>query len=410
MNKNLTKQIIISIGSGLIASFLTLSLVLALAWYYQNEILDYLSLTPQTDDKAVALTEENTSDDNIELPTTDDLSVVEVARQASPAVLSIVVFAETTTLQPFYFEDLFFGQSVVPKEMTEKMQVGSGSGFLVSSNGYIVTNRHVVGDYQKAEYQIITSDGHEYEASLIGRDPFLDIAVLKIAGNNFPYLKFGDSSELEIGQTVIAIGNALGEFRNTVSTGIISGLSRQVVAGDGYGRTEVLDEVIQTDAAINPGNSGGPLLDLSGRVVGVNVAMAQGSQNIGFALPVNSIMAVVNSATAYGRIARPYIGIRYITINAELKALNDLAVDYGALIAPGSHLDEPGILPNSPAAKAGLIEGDIILELNGIKITPDKSLASLLRNRRVGETVRLKVLRNSQELKINVVLEEFPVN
>lgn len=410
MDKNLLKQIAVSVGSSLIVSLLVLSLVLALAWHYQGEILSYLLANSEIANKPSILPVEETPD-NTDLPiVNDDLSVVEVARQASPAVVSIVVFAETKTIQPLYLEDFFFGQPVIPKETTEKIKVGSGSGFLISANGYIVTNRHVVGDYQAAEYQVITSDNQEYVASLIGRDPFLDIAVLKITGNDFPYLEFGDSSKLEIGQTVIAIGNALGEFRNTVSSGIVSGLSRQVVAGDGYGRTEVLDEVIQTDAAINPGNSGGPLLDLSGRVIGVNVAIAQGSQNVGFALPVNSILGAVDSAKAYGRIVRPYIGIRYIAIDAELKTLNNLTVDYGALIAPGNRPDEPGVLPDSPAAKAGLIEGDIILEMNGVKITPENNLASLLRNRRVGETIRLKVFRNNRELVINVVLEEFPTN
>lgn len=214
--------------------------------------------------------------------------IVDVAREASPAVVAITI-SKYVPVYERYFEQLPFGFVVtrIREQGVEKVDVGGGSGFLVSPDGYIVTNKHVVSDEQ-AEYTVFLNDGSKYSAQVVARDEELDLAVMKISGSSFPFLVFGDSDNLQVGEGVIAIGNALAEFRNTVSAGIVSGLSRSVVARDRLGRTEELNHLIQTDAAINPGNSGGPLLNLKGEVIGVNVAQAEGAENIGFAIGGNS--------------------------------------------------------------------------------------------------------------------------
>jgi S1-C subfamily serine protease len=224
-------------------------------------------------------------------------------------------------------------------------------------------------------------------------------------GVSFPYLNFGDSDNLDVRQSVIAIGNALAEYRNTVSVGVVSGLSRSVTAGDGSGSSEFLDHVIQTDAAINPGNSGGPLLDLSGKVVGVNVAIVQGSQNIGFALPINSIKGVVDSVKKTGKIIRPYLGLRYVLITAEMKEKNNLTVDYGVLVKAGANTSELAVIPGSSADKAGIIENDIILEIDGVKLNTKNSLASIVREKNIGQIISLKILHKGAEKIIPVTLE-----
>ena len=209
------------------------------------------------------------------------------------------------------------------------------------------------------------------------------------------------------GQTVIAIGNALGEFKNTVSVGVISGLSRSLTARSSFGKAELLDHVIQTDAAINPGNSGGPLLDLSGRVVGVNVAIVTGSQGVGFALPINSVKGAIESVKNTGKIIRPYLGVRYLVINSEVKEANNLTVDYGVSVKAGLNSDEFAVIPNSPADKVGIIENDIILKINGTKITETNSLASIIRQKKVGQIITLTILRQGVEISLKVTLEVF---
>lgn len=239
-------------------------------------------------------------------PKDTETAVIDAAKKANPAVVAITISKNVPVYEQYYenipspfgdfFGNNFFNFSVprVREKGTELQEVGGGSGFLVSDNGYIVTNRHVVVDAD-AEYTVFLNDGKKYTADVVARDPVLDLAVIKIEGSGFPYLVFGDSETLEVGQSVIAIGNALAEFRNTVSVGVVSGLSRSIVAGNGMGQSEALDQLIQTDAAINQGNSGGPLLDLSGKVIGVNVAVASGAENIGFALSGNSAKSVIES-------------------------------------------------------------------------------------------------------------------
>ncbi len=292
---------------------------------------------------------------------------------------------------------------------TEKKEVGGGSGFFVTDGGLVVTNRHVV-DAKDAEYTVLTNDGKKHTATVVARDTVLDIALLKIdpGTTKYPFLEFGDSDNLSVGESVIAIGNALGEFRNTVSVGVVSGLARSITAGDNAGGNELLEQVIQTDAAINPGNSGGPLLDLRGKVIGVNVAVAQGSQSIGFALPINSVKGVIESVKATGKIVRPYMGIRFIPVTEALKEKNKLTVDYGILVRRGEGSDELAVMPGSPADKAGIVENDIILELDGKKIDQETSFSLLVRNKKVGDTVRLKILHAGTEKEITLTLEAAP--
>lgn len=351
-----------------------------------------------------------------------EATVIGAVQKAAPAVVSVVITKDVpiveqyfeeqpNPLSPFFGDDVFSPFSFqVPRlrqRGTEKREVGGGSGFIISADGTVITNRHVVADGD-AEYTVFLSDGQKHTARVVARDTVNDIAVLKIEATNLPYLEFANSDELQVGQSVIAIGNALSEFRNTVSTGVISGLSRSIVAGDGAGQSEQLDEVIQTDAAINPGNSGGPLLDLAGRVVGVNVAVALGSENIGFALPANLVRSITDTVQREGRIVRPYLGVRYVAVTPLVAERNNLSVTYGVMVVRGEEADELAVIPGSPAAKAGLKEGDIILEIDGQKLDEETSLANIIRRHTVGETVNLKIIQDGSEKTVPLKLEEAP--
>jgi serine protease Do len=342
----------------------------------------------------------------------EDAAVVNAVESASPAVVSIIVTKDVPKLDSFFFNPFFndpffnpFGYQQENESEMEKREIGGGTGFIVDPEGYIITNKHVVDD-ETADYTVMMNDGSKLEASVLATDSYFDIAVIKVEGNNLPVVELGDSEKLKIGQTVIAIGNSLGEFRNTVSKGIISGLKRNVDAGDGRGRTETLEAVIQTDAAINPGNSGGPLLDLSGKVIGINVAMAQGAENIGFSIPVNEVKDIYQSVKTTGKIARPYIGVRYMIITDEFSKENNLSVDYGALIVRGERITDLAVIPGSPADKAGLLENDIILEVDGVKINEENDLSRIVRRKKVGDTLRLKILSKGKEKEVALVLEE----
>lgn len=243
----------------------------------------------------------------------EDSAIIDVVEKSSSAAVSIVITKDVPRFRSFFdgpFSFEFFSNPFRSQgePETETRKVGGGSGFFISEDGMIVTNKHVVEDTD-ANYTVVTSDGKEFSASILAQHPLLDIALLDIKGDNFSALKLGDSDNLKVGQTVIAIGNPLGEFSNSVSRGIISGLQRDITAGTGTGRTERLTNIIQTDAAINPGNSGGPLLDINGNAVGVNVAMAQGVENIGFALPINQIKKFVNQIQTEGKVSIPFIGV-----------------------------------------------------------------------------------------------------
>lgn len=317
-----------------------------------------------------------------------------------PSVGSIVVKQNVSNNSPFFF----FGPQ--GSGSTSPQQVAAGTGFIVSKNGYILTNKHVVS-VSDAQFTFITNDGKEYSATLVGTDPMNDLAIMKIEAANLTPVELGDLSSVQLGQTVIAIGNTLSEFPNTVTKGIVSGIGRTITAGSGTGQSETIDKVIQTDAAINPGNSGGPLINLAGQVIGINTAVSQEGQLIGFAIPISTAKPVIQSVEQSGKIVRPYLGIRYQVVTPELAKTDKLSVDYGALIIRAS-ASEPAVVAGSPAEKAGLVENDIILEINGQKINEDNSLASMMQSFSVGETITLKVSHAGTEKTVTAVLQEYP--
>lgn len=336
----------------------------------------------------------------------EDSGVISVVKNVSPSVVSIVISKNVSTTAPFddpLFRQ-FFGET--PSGGTQKQEVGGGSGFIVSEDGLILTNKHVVSDTE-AEYTVLLNDGKSFPAKVLARDPTNDIAILKVDKSGLTPVELGDSSAIQIGQRVVAIGNALGEFRNTVSTGVVSGLSRSISTGSGDpGDPDELRELLQTDAAINPGNSGGPLLDIDGRVIGINTAIVQGAQNIGFALPINSAKEDIESVRKNGKIVRPILGIRYVPVNKALQIQGDLGASYGAYIPASGADGQPTIIPNGPAALSGLRERDIILEVNGLKITEESPLPRIVEKYKPDQTVTLTVLRESKKLTIKLKLGE----
>ena len=338
---------------------------------------------------------------------------IDVVKKVSPAVVSIVVskdlskYYNVTGPDPFPFEDFFefgfpYDYDFEPPEGLQ--EVGGGTGFVIDSGkGYILTNKHVVGD-EEAEYTVVTNDGEQYTTKVVASDPFNDIAVLQIEKTDLPEVKLGDSDQIEIGQTVIAIGNSLGEYRNTVTKGVISGINRKVVAGDGFSN-ELIEEAIQTDAAINPGNSGGPLINIAGQVVGVNTAINVSGQLIGFAIPINEAKKLITSVEKHGKFVRPFLGVRYRMVNKKIKEANNLAYDYGALIIRGQDLEDLAIVPESPADKAGLVENDIILEINNEQV--NITLGKIIGKYSPGEKINLKVYHDGEEKDLEVVLDEY---
>ncbi|PIR55450.1 hypothetical protein COU74_01015 [Candidatus Peregrinibacteria bacterium CG10_big_fil_rev_8_21_14_0_10_36_19] len=344
--------------------------------------------------------------------TQEDL-VIDAVKKNKDAVVSIIITKDVPVLEQYFDEQPlndFFGFNFrVPKYRqngTEEKQVGGGSGFIVTEDGYVVTNKHVVSD-EEASYTVILNNGEKYEAKVLARDPLNDVAILKIEAKNLATLKFADSDSIVVGQTTIAIGNPLLEFSNSVSVGVVSGLSRSIVAGTGQGKSEQLDGVIQTDAAINPGNSGGPLLNLKGEVIGVNVAVAS-AENIGFSLPSNMVKKVFESVKEHGKIVRPFLGIRYAPITKELKEANKLSVDYGVIVSRGEKSTDLAVLPGSPADKAGLLENDIILEIDDKKVDDKTSLARIVAEKNVGDKIKLKVLSKGKEKTLEIKLEAIP--
>lgn len=346
------------------------------------------------------------------------MGIPDMVERVNQAVVSVVITKDVPIYEryyeewnPFDFWGRGFSIPRVRENGTEEREVGGGSGFVVTKEGLVVTNRHVVADAD-ARYSVIQSDGTSYEAEVLARDPQLDIAVLKIIPKNptdtFSYLQFGDSNQLRLGETVVAIGNALAEFRNSVSVGVVSGLSRSIVASDGRGRSEALRDVIQTDAAINPGNSGGPLLNLKGEVIGVNVATSQGADNIGFALPAHVVQPVVESVEETGKIVRPFLGVRYVMIDEELRQANNLSIGYGALVIRGERREELAVMPGSPADRAGILENDIIMAVGADELSGDTDLATVLRKQTIGVPVIVRVLSRGEEKELTVTLTAAP--
>lgn len=315
-------------------------------------------------------------------------AVTEVAKKVGPSVVSIV--ASTTQINPFT------GNS-------QSSETGAGTGIIVSKDGLILTNRHVVQGGET--FNIFTSDNQEYKnAKVIAVDKFNDVAFLKVEAKDLIPAELGDSDKVEVGQTVVAIGNALGQFQNTVTTGVISGKSRPITANNGDGSSESLTNLFQTDAAINPGNSGGPLVDIEGRVIGVNTAVAGSAQNIGFAIPINDIKTALESVVKTGKIVRPYLGIRYVLLNKDIASTNNLPTSQGALIY-ASGINQLAVLPNSPASKAGLKQGDIVTKLDNTIIDGDNSISSVLSKKKVGDTVEVTYLRDGETKTAKIKLE-----
>jgi serine protease Do len=358
----------------------------------------------------------------------DEQIISKIVKDASPAVISITASKDIPKIDGFYRMPYGKREFIVPKIKKgekKRVKISGGSGFLISDDGILLTNSHVIAD-TKAEYSVFMDheerQDKKHSIEVVARDSLHDIAICKIiraSGSEekgkqsvhpslkkLPYLKLGDSTNLELGQFVVAVGNALGEFSNTVSFGVISGLSRFITARHSRSRqTERLRGLIQTDAAINPGNSGGPLLNLEGEVIGINTAVIFGAQNIGFAIPINQAKKDIQEVKEYGRVRIPFLGIRYLILDGDLKEKNNLAVDYGALIVREA-LGDIAVVPGSCAEKARLKEFDIILETNDKKITPEFTLQDVLQEKQIGDELELKVLRGKKELKVRIKLEE----
>ncbi len=336
-------------------------------------------------------------------------SVIDIAKKVCPAVVTIVISKDLPQIEGFYMFPYGGQDMVMPKikdgGQKESVKIGGGSGFIVSADGLIVTCRHVVEDHE-ADYTVIVEPTKIYPAKVLARDPINDIAILRIDQKNLPHVELGNSNKVELGEEVVAIGNALGEFHDTVSYGIVSGLSRYIRATNEITKqAESLRGLIQTDAAINPGNSGGPLVNMEGKVIGINTAMVMGAQNIGFAIPVNYAVKDLEEIKKYGKIKIPFLGVKYIILTKEISEKNKLPLDYGAMIVRET-LGEGPVIKESAAEKAGLKEFDIVMEAKSQKITVDNTLADVLQKCTIGEEMELKVLRDKHEIHLRVVLEE----
>jgi len=359
--------------------------------------------------------------DNFEQKTEDYVSgnayeqaIIDATKSVLPSVVSIVIsknvpIYEQEFINPFGEDSPFNIQ--VPQMIqkgTEMQDVGAGSGFIVSEDGLVLTNKHVVLD-KEAQYTVYTNDDKKYSAKVLALDPVQDLAVIKIENDNekFKPVVLGDSLSIQLGQTAIAIGNALGKFSNTVSVGIISGLKRTISASDQIGDfSETLENIIQTDAAINAGNSGGPLINLRGQVIGINTAMAEGAETIGFAIPINMAKKDIGQVKENNKIVYPFLGISYLSINSDIKKEYNLTVDDGAFVFSADS-DSP-IVKDSAAERAGLENKDIVLEINGEKITKTNSLATIIQKYNPKDKIILKILREGQEQDVKVVLGERP--
>ncbi|MEK7562222.1 MAG: trypsin-like peptidase domain-containing protein [Patescibacteria group bacterium] len=356
---------------------------------------------------------------------TYEQAIIDAVKSASPSVVSIII-SKNLPVYEQQWVDPFGGTGpfgfLIPQQVqngTQYKEVGAGSGFIVSSDGLVLTNKHVVLD-KAADYTVLTNDGQKYSAKVLALDPVQDLAVIKIqnpsagSGQAFPTIKLGDSTGIQIGQGAIAIGNALGQFSNTVSVGIVSGLQRTISASDqGGGFSETLEGIIQTDAAINSGNSGGPLLNLRGEVIGVNTAMAQGAESIGFAIPINIAKRDIEQVVKTNKIVYPFLGVRYVLVDSAVKEKYKLSVDYGALVLKGSN-GEPAITAGSAADKAGIKANDVILEIKSStgsdqaweKITKNSKMSDLIQKYNPGDKITLKILRNEKQIDINTTLGE----
>ena len=320
--------------------------------------------------------------------------VIKVAEEASPSVVTVSV--ETPARRVLQLNPLGGFSSRVEGGTPQDI----GTGFIVSADGLIVTNKHVVSGAPGAKYKVITKDDQEYEVRLISKDPANDIAILKIEATGLKPVELGESANLKVGQFVVAIGTALGEFRHTVTTGVISGLGRGITAGSIFeGYVERLDNVIQTDAAINPGNSGGPLLNSAGQVIGINVAIAQDAQNVGFAIPVDTVKSALSQYNSTGSFpAKAYLGVEYQMISQAAAEAN--SVPQGAYVVR--------VVAGSPAEVGDVQAEDIITKIDGEALTSDNTLAEVMAGKKPGESLKLDIWRNGEGLSLSLTPTEAP--
>ena len=325
----------------------------------------------------------------------DSSAVVTAAATVSPAVVQITATGTTS--------DAFGGQ--IPER-------GVGSGVIYDQAGWILTNRHVVQTQDGAiasELTVELKDGRDFTGSVYGVDTLTDLAIVKVEATGLPAAPIGKSADIKVGQLAIAIGSPLGTYTSTVTTGIISATGRSI----DISATSHLTNLIQTDAAINPGNSGGPLLDAAGQVIGINTAVERDSTGIGFAIPIDIARPIMEQALAGQKLARPYVGIRYVQIDLKIQKQKNLSVDHGALIEPttdtaGATL--PAIAPGSPAEKAGLKSGDIVLAIEGTTVDAEHPLDALLTSYAPGQSVHLTILRDGKQMDVSVTLGTRPGN
>lgn len=324
-------------------------------------------------------------------------------KSVGPSVVTVVEQAAPSSGQQQSFDLGPFAPFIPQQNQPSDQPHSIGSGFIITADGMIVTNKHVVSD-TLGKYQVITSNDKKYDVKKIYRDPANDLALIKIdpsqnSDNTLKPVILGDSKGLQVGQFVVAIGTALGEFRNSVTTGVVSGLGRGITAGDEFaGAVERLDNVIQTSAAINPGNSGGPLLDSSGRVIGINTAVAQNGQNVGFALPINTVKDSLSNFNQNGQFTRPYIGVSYKIISRDSALLND--------VPQGAYIQQ--VLSGSPAEKAGIQQGDILIKADGQEITQQSDLAGIIAKKKVNDTITITIWRDGKTQDLQVTLENTP--
>ncbi len=321
------------------------------------------------------------------LKTTEETTVSAVVEKASPSVVSILTEAAKSS-----------------SSWTAQQEGSAGSGIIVGADGYVLTNKHVIKG--AATVEVVLSDGTTYsDVKVVGSDPLNDVAFLKIAGaKDLPVAELGDSTTVKIGQHVIAIGNSLGEYQNTVTSGIISGKGRPISAQDGDS-IESLTDLLQTDAAINPGNSGGPLLNSAGQVIGVNTAIAQDAEGIGFSIPINAVKGMLKGVLAGKGVERAYLGVRYVSIDAAVAKQYKLPVKVGAYVYSDSA--GPAVVAGSPADKAGIKKDDIITKVNGIDVGPQGSVASLVAEYAPGDTIELTLHSGGTIRTVKVTLSAY---
>ena len=407
-NRTLRKKnlLLVGIGVGLVLVMCVSALIgAAIALYITPNTYSFLG-EPVFQQK---FTDQNTK--RVAQPyipqTTTEERITRIGKEQTDSVVAIVATKNLPTFEQCFISP-FPGFSIsepCPTGVTERQQIGAGSGFVVADN-IVLTNRHVVAD-PDANYTVITYNNKTLDAEVITRDPIEDLALLRVNNLNLESVQLGNSDAITVGQIVIAVGNAWGKFENSFSFGIISGLKRTIVASNARGgQTDTLQEIIQTDAAINPGNSGGPLFNLSGDVVGVNVAYAASANSISFAIPINRIKNTLQQLAETGKVQYPFLGVSYVSISPSVQERYNLSVDNGAFII--SQNNAPAILKDSSAEKAGLKERDIITHINNTPVDNDNPLGALIRAYAVGDQITLRINRQNQSITLRLTLQARP--